>query len=127
MFKWVAIGISVLLLAFFAFCYVSRVSERYCGMVEGRSILKSAELDLAKNGHCTAPNSGWSYGYWLSSNVVSIGGTQYQCFITTTNHWMHGEGALAVTTNHELIWLDSKRPPKLIAPDYRPPIFPPRF
>ena len=127
MFKWVAIGISVLLLAFFAFCYVSRVSERCYGLIEGRMALKSAAMDIAEHGHFSYPNYGSSYGYWLSSNIVSIGGTQYQCFITMTNHWMQDEGALAMTANHEFIWLDSKRPPKIIGTNYRPPIFPPRF
>ncbi len=127
MFKWVAISISVLILAFCVFGYVSRVSERCYGLIEGRMLLKSAAMDIAEHGHFTFPNYGSSYGVWFSSNVVSIGGTQYQCFITTTNHWFQDEGALAITTNHEFIWLDSKRPPKLIAPDYRPPIFPPRF
>ena len=127
MFKWVAIGICVLLLAFFAFCYVSRVSERRWGIIEGRRLLKSAEMDIAMHGHFTVRNYGSSYGYWLSSNVVSIGGTQYQCFITTTNHWFQDEGALALTTNHKFVWLDRKHPPKLIGTNYKPPIFPPRF
>jgi hypothetical protein len=89
--------------------------------------LKSAAMDISEHGQFTVPNYGSSYGYWLSSNVVSISGAQYQCFITTTNHWFQDEGALAMTANHEFIWLDSKRPPKIIGPNYRPPIFPPQF
>jgi hypothetical protein len=127
MFKWVAIVISVLVFAFCAFCYVSRVSERCYGLIEGRMTLKSAAMDIAGHDHFTYSNYGSSYGVWLSSNTVSIGGIQYRCFLVTTNHWFLDEGALAMTTNHEVIWLDSKRPPKLIDANYRPPMFPPRF
>ena len=127
MFKWVAIGISVLLLAFFGFCYVSRVSERCYGLTDGRMALKSAAMEIAEQGHLTGITHGSSFRVWASSNTVSIGGTQYECFLTTTNHWFQDEGALAMTTNHEFIWLDSKRPPMLIDTNYRPPLFPPRF
>ena len=123
--KWIVIGIAVLVLGFVWFCYVSRVSERRWGVIEGKMLLKSAELDFAEHGYVT--NYGKSVRVWPSSNVVSISGTQYQCFLVMTNHWFQDEGALAMTTNHEFIWLDSKRPPKLIGENYKPPIFPPRF
>lgn len=115
-----------LALGFGWFCYISRVSERRWGLVEGRRALKSAAMDFAEHGYLRTTN-GWNKGVWLSSNSVSISGTQYQCQFITTNHWLCDEGALALTTNGELIWLDSKLPPKLVGADYRPPIFPSRF
>jgi hypothetical protein len=125
MFKRIAIVFLVLLFAFGGFGYLSRVSERRWGLIEGQMLFKSAELEVTEYGYVT--NHGAESRVWLSSNVVSIGGTQYQCFLETTNHWFQDEGILAVTTNHELIWLDSKRPPKIIPANYVPPIFPPRF
>ena len=125
--KWIAI---IFLLVFFlgmvAVSYLYGVGLRNAGIIEGRLFLKMAAKDYAEYGYVTNYGSR-DYQVWLSTNVVSIGGTQYQCFITTTNHWFQDEGALAMTTNHEFIWLDSKRPPMLIATNYRPPIFPPRF
>ena len=88
--------------------------------------LKMAAKDYAEYGYVTNYRAS-SYQVWLSTNIVSIGGTQYQCFITTTNGKFYGEGSLAMTTNQVFIWLDSKRPPKLIGANYRAPIFPPRF
>lgn len=73
------------------------------------------------------PDHGSGYKVWLSSNVVDISGKQYWCFITTTNNLFVGEGALAITTNQEFIWLDKIRPPKLIGTNYKAPMFPPRF
>jgi len=84
-------------------------------------------MEIAETGHFISITHGSNFRVWLSSNVVSIGGTQYQCFLTTTNHWFQDEGALAMTTNREFIWLDCKRPPKIIGPNYKPPIFPPQF
>jgi hypothetical protein len=88
--------------------------------------LKMAAKDYAEHGYVTNYGAR-SYQVWLSTNVVSIGGTQYQCFITTTNSKFYDEGSLAVTTNRVFIWLDSKRPPKIIGTNYRAPIFPQRF
>ena len=124
--KLIIASILVLALGIGCFCYISRVSERLWGVAEGRRALKSAALDFAEHGYLRT-NDGWNKGVWISSNTVSIGGTQYQCLLITTNHWFRDEGALAMTTNGELIWLDTRLPPKLIGTDYRPPIFPPRF
>jgi len=92
--------------------------------------LKMAAKDYAEHGYVTNYGAK-SYQVWLSTNVVSIGGTQYQCFITTTNGKFYDEGgcegSLAMTTNQVFIWLDSKRPPKIICTNYRASIFPPRF
>ena len=126
MLKWVAIVFLVLFLGLCAVAYLYSVALRNAGIIEGRMFLKMAAKDFAEHGYVT------NYGarscqVWLSSNVVTIGSTQYQCFITTTNAKFYDEGSLAMTTNQTFIWLDSKRPPKIIGTNYRAPIFPPRF
>jgi len=126
MLKWGGIVCLILFLGLCAVAYLYSVALRNAGIIEGRMDLKMAAKDYAEHGSVT--NYGTkSYQVWLSSNLVSIGGTQYQCFITTTNGKFYGEGSLAMTTNQVFIWLESKRPPKIIGPNYRAPIFPPRF
>jgi hypothetical protein len=72
-----------------------------------------AYKDYALHGYVT--NYGASgYQVWLSTNVATIGGTQYQCFITVRDSKLSDEGTLAMTTNQVFIWLDAKRPPKII-------------
>jgi hypothetical protein len=71
------------------------------------------------------PTSG--YRVWLSTNVVTIGGTQYQCFAEVGGGWGYDGGTLAMTTNQIFIWLDTERPPKIITNGYRPSVFGGRF
>lgn len=47
---------------------------------------------------------------WLSSNAVTIGNTQYQCFMEMS----HGGGTLAITTNLTCIWLGPNGDSKII-------------
>ena len=126
MLKWVAIVILILFLGLCAVAYLYGVALRNAAIIEGRTDLKLAAKDYADHGYVTN-NGARSYQVWLSTNVVSIGGTQYQCFVTTTNDKFYGEGSLAMTTNPVFVWLDSTRPPKIIGTNYRAPIFPPRF
>lgn len=126
MLKWIGIVLLFLFLGLCTVAYLYGVALRNAGIIEGKMSLKMAAKDYAENGYVT--NYGVrTYQVWLSTNIVGIGGTQYQCFITTTNGKFYGEGSLAMTTNQVSIWLDSKRPPKLIGINYRAPIFPPRF
>jgi hypothetical protein len=125
MLKWVGIVFLILFLGLCTIAYLYSVALRNAGIIEGRMDLKMAAKDYVEHGYVT--NYGASYRVWLSTNVVSIGDTQYQCFITTTNGKFYDEGSLAMTTNQIFIWLDSKRPPKIIGTNYRAPIFPPRF
>lgn len=126
MLKWLGIVLLILFLGLCTVAYLYGVSLRNAGIVEGKWSLKMAAKDYAEHGYVTN-HGAKSYQVWLSTNVVRIGGTQYQCFITTTNGKFYGEGSLAMTTNQMFVWLDSKRPPKLIGTNYRAPIFPPRF
>ena len=125
MLKWVVTAFIGLLLVYGTIGYFYSVALRNSAIIEGRMDLKMAGKDFAEHGYVT--NYGSRYRVWLSTNVVSISGTQYQCFITTTNDRFYKEGSLAMTTNQEFIWLDSKRPPKIIGKNYRAQIFPPRF
>ena len=125
MLKWVTIVFIALLLALCTVSYLYGVALRNAGIIEGKMALKMAAKDYAEHGYVT--NYGTSYRVWFSTDVVSIGGTNYQCFISTTNGKFYGEGSLVMTTNQTFIWLDSKRPPKIIGTNYRAPIFPPSF
>lgn len=124
----VTIGAILLLplLAILTGAYLYGVSLRNVGIIMGRSHLKQAYKEYTEHGYVTN-YGGSSYQVWLSSNMVNIGGTQYQTFITVRDHKFFDEGTLAMTTNHVLIWLDAKRQPKIIDTNYRAPIFPPRF
>jgi hypothetical protein len=126
MLKWVPIVFLVLFLGLCAVAYLYSVSLRDAGIIEGRMFLKMAAKDYAEHGYVTNYGAK-SYQVWLSTNFVSIDSTQYQCFITTTNAKFCDEGSLAMTTNQTFIWLDNKRPPKIIGTNYRAPIFPSRF
>lgn len=126
MLKWIALSFLVLFLGLCAIAYLYSVSLRNAAIIEGRNALLVAAKDYAEHGYVTNYGSR-GYQVWLSANFVRIGGTQYQCYITTTNGKFGDEGSLAMTTNHIFIWLDSKRPPKIIGTNYRAPIFPPRF
>jgi hypothetical protein len=126
MLKWVSIVFLILFLGLCTVAYLYSISLRQAGIIEGRLFLKMAAKDFAEHGYVTNYGSS-GYQVWLSSNIVSIGGTQYQCFITTTNAKFYDEGSLAMTTNQIFVWLDNERPPKIITTNYRVPIFPPHF
>jgi hypothetical protein len=126
MLKWVAAIIIVLFLGLCAVSYLYGVSLRNAGIIMGRGSLKMAYKDYLEHGYVTNYGAS-SYQVWLSTNVVTIGGTQYQCFITVRDAKFYDQGTLAMTTNQVFIWLDAKRPPKIIDASYRAPLFPPRF
>jgi hypothetical protein len=127
--KWVITIFSAIVLVFFlglcAVSYLYGISLRNAGMMQARGSLKQALKDYQEHGYVT--NYGNSHQVWLSTNVVTIEGTQYQCFITVREAKFYDEGVLAVTTNQVFIWLDAERPPKIIEANYRAPFFPPRF
>ena len=124
--KWVAIVFLILFPGLCTIAYLYSVALRNAGIIEGRWTLKMAAKDYAEHGYVTNYGSRHA-AVWLSTNVANIGGTQYQCFITTHNDKFYDEGSLAVTTNQVFIWLDSRRPPKIISTNYRAPLFAPRF
>lgn len=126
--KWivglgVALGIPFALLLTGSYLY--GISLRNAAMIEGRGALKLALQDYAKFGYVT--NYGSHDKVWLSTNVVTISGTQYTCFAEADVFKFYKEGTLAVTTNQVFIWLDKSRAPKIITNGYRAPFFPPRF
>jgi hypothetical protein len=126
MFKWIISIVLLLLVGLFAGGYLYGVSLRQAGIIQGRNALKIAAKDFRELGYVT---NVWSSScrFWLSTNVVTIGGTQYQCYAEVGGGKFYDEGTLAITTNEIFIWLDAKRPPKIIEANYRAPLFPPRF
>jgi hypothetical protein len=126
MLKWVGMVFLVLFLGLCTVAYLYTNTLRRVGILDGKADLKMAAKDYAKFGYLTNYGPG-SYQVWHSTNLVTIDGTQYQCFIATTNRRFQGEGSLAMTTNQVFIWLDNKRSPKIIGRNYQAPLFPPRF
>jgi hypothetical protein len=126
MLKWLGIAFLVFFLGLCAVAYLYSVALRTAGIIDGRGCLRMAAKDFAEHGYVTNYGAR-GYQVWLSTNIVTVGGTQYQCFITTTNGKFNDDGALAMTTNQVFIWLDNKRSPKIIGTNYKAPIFPPRF
>ena len=126
MLKWVAAIIIGFILGLCVVSYLYGVSLRNAGIIMARGSLKIAYKDYQEHGYVTNYGSS-GYQVWLSTNVVTIGSTQYPCFITVRDSKFCDEGVLAMTTNRVFIWLDAKRPPKIISASYRAPLFPPRF
>jgi hypothetical protein len=126
MLKWTAIVIALLFLGLCTVSYLYGRSFRHAGILEGKGLLKMAYKDYTERGFVTNYGS-TGYQFWLSTNVVSIGDTQYQCLITLRNSKFYGQGTLTMDSNQVFIWLDSNHPPKIIGAGYRPPLFPPRF
>ena len=101
-------------------------AERHYDIISGKNMLGIAAKDFAEFGYVTNIYSS-SCRFWLSTNTVTIGSTQYQCYAELGGWQFRDEGTLAITTNQTFIWLDSKRPPKIIGPNYRPPFFSSHF
>jgi hypothetical protein len=126
MLKWTAIIVAFLVCAFVAFSLLQGQSLRHASLIDGRNQLSVAYDDYTKSGHITNyPSSG--YRVWLSTNAVTIGGTQYQCFAEVGGGWGYDGGTLSMTTNKVFIWLDTERPPKIITDGYRPAVFSKRY
>src|SRR5687768_9819079 len=113
MLKWILTIVFVIVLGLFSISYLYGVSLRNAGIMVGRNSLKQAYSEYQKSGYVT--NYGATgYQVWLSTNVTTIKGTQYHCFITVRDSKFYDQGVLAITTNQIFIWLDAKRPPKII-------------
>lgn len=122
MLKWVGIIVVLLVAAFVTYSVALGRSLRRASLINGVNQLRVAQDDFAKRGHITNyPTSG--YRVWLSTNTVTVGGTQYQCFAEVSGGWGWEGGTLAMTTNQTLIWLDTRKPPMIITLSHRPPIF----
>jgi len=94
---------------------------RHASLINGVNQLRVAQADYRERGHITNYTS--SFRVSLSTNVVTISGTQYQCFAEVTGGWGWDGGTLAMTTNQTLIWLDTRKPAKIITLSDRPPLF----
>lgn len=127
MLKWIVAISPLFILGLCALRYVYGISLHNAGIVQARFNLKMAYKDYLGHGYVTNNWRSSGYQVWLSTNIATIGGTQYQCFITARDSKFYDEGTLAMTTNQVFIWLDAKRAPKIIDSSYRSPIFPPRF
>ena len=124
--KFFAIVILVLIVGVWGTAYLYSINLRTVGIIDGKMYLRMAAKHFSEHGYVTNYGAR-SYQVWLDTNRVTIAGTQYQCSITTTNDKFYGEGCLSLTSNQLFIWIDAKRPAKLIGPNYRAQIFPPRF
>jgi hypothetical protein len=113
--KWIAAVILAFFLGLLLISYLYGVSLRNAGIIMARNGLKQAKKDYEEHGYVTNYGSS-GYQVWLSSNIVTIGATQYQCFITVRDARFGDEGVLAMTTNDVLIWLDAKRQPRWYRP-----------
>ena len=107
--------------AFITFSVAQGRSLRRASLINGANQLRVAQADYEKHGYVTNyPTSGLQV--WLSTNIVTIGGTQYRCFAEVSGGWGWNNGTLAMTTNQTLVWLDARKPPKIITLNHRPPI-----
>jgi hypothetical protein len=101
----------VLFVAFLMFLPSMHRVDRRIGMIGGAEMLLWAYDGYTNSGVLTN-----SSGVWLSSNTVTISGTQYQCLLETRPPRIESEGTLAMTSNRIFIWLPSNAPPKIIRP-----------
>jgi hypothetical protein len=86
---------------------------RRVAITEGKSLLKAAYRDYLQRGYVT--NGNRNYHVWQPTNaLITIAGRQYECVLAIRVGKAYGSGALAMTTNYTFIWLDDKRPPKII-------------
>lgn len=123
--KWIAILIGVVLLALFVTYSLSyRRSLWSFGVQVGRFNLQLAYTNYLATGKIEPNGNAKPY---LFTNVVSVGGTQYQCAVAIEMSYFQGDGFLAMTTNQQFIFLDKKRGPLMIPASgyYRARLFPP--
>lgn len=96
-------------------------AQRGVAMADGRVVLG---YDYGHPANIWYSTNAWSaYHVWLSSNTVTIGGTEYHCFLEMRSQLLGRHGTLAITSNRTFIWLGDNAPPKIIPLDYKPPLF----
>jgi hypothetical protein len=126
MMKWTATFVALVVSGFVVFSLLQGRTLRHASLIDGMNQLRVAYSDYAERGYVTNyPTSG--YRVWLSTNVVTTGGTQYQCFAEVSGGWGYDGGTLAMTTNRVFIWLDTKRSAKIISIGDMPPLFSGRY
>jgi hypothetical protein len=122
MLKWVASIIFLFICAFVLFAVLHGVSLRRASLINGMNGLRVAYSDYQERGYVTNYST-TGYRVWLSTNVVMIGGAEYHCFAEVGDAWGYDGGTLAMTTNQIFIWLDTRRPPKIVTSGHQPPLF----
>jgi hypothetical protein len=122
MFKFATIVLVILAAAFVMFSIAHGRSLRHASLINGVNQLRVAQRDYAERGYITnSPTSGFRVS--VSTNVITVGSTQYHCFFAVTGGWGWEGGTLTMTTNQTLIWIDTRMPAKIITLGYRPPFF----
>jgi hypothetical protein len=121
MFKWIATIVLVLILCLGALCLLSGQADRNAYMKQHMDMLKIAADDFARYGVVTNVSSNTDR-FWLSTNIVAVGGTQYHCYAEVGGGQFGEEGTLAITTNQVFIWLGNNSTPKRIEAGYRSPL-----
>jgi hypothetical protein len=122
--KFLVICATIGLLLFFGLLFLLPFfhrDERRVSIIAGEQALVWAYNDYTNSGVVT--NDSRTYQVWLSSNKLSIGGTQYQCLLELRSDRLADDGTLAMTTNRTFIWLDRNGPAKIIPAGYKPPLF----
>ena len=123
--KGIAITLGLCFMALFTLSYLYGVSLRAAGLIEGRGALRMAYKHYISHGYVT--NVGNSYDVWMTTNTVTIGGTNYPLLLSVWVPKFHDQGVLSLATNDVFVWQDKSRGAKLIPHGYRPPIFPPVY
>ena len=129
MLKKTVIITAIVLAAIFAFLIFFSLSYgqslRRSSVMLGRSFLKQAQQQLVQTGR-VEPNGSWRP--FVFTNQVTVDGVAYQCSVATALAPFDDEGVLAMTTNETFIWVDKRRPPKIVPTSgYRPHFFPESF
>ena len=121
MLKWITVVVLFACMCLASLLFLNGQADRDAYIKQHKYMLKIAAEDFAKHGCVT---NVWSSDdrFWLSTNVVTIGGTQYYCYAEVGGGQFGDEGTLAVTTNQVYIWLGTNRPPKLIDAQYKSPL-----
>jgi len=113
------LGTLVALLVFYA--AAQGQSFRLSRVMLGRSVLKQAQQQLADTGR-VEPNGSWRP--FVFTNDVTVDGVTHRCSVATPLAGFEDAGLFAMTTNEIFIWLDKRRPPKIIpSSGYRPRFF----
>ncbi len=122
MLKWAFIILALFAAAFVTYSVALGQSLRRASLIGGVNQLRVALDNFTKHGHITNyPTSGFQVTH--STNVVIIGGTQYQCFAAVSGGWGWDGGTLATTTNQTIIWMHARQPAKIVTLSHRPPLF----
>jgi hypothetical protein len=119
---------AIVLLVFVGLCavvYLYGISLRKAELIMGKASLQMAYKHYLEHGYPT--NFGNHYQIFMASNVVSVGGTNFRCFLTLRDGRFGDQGVLSMTTNEIFVWQDARGGAKVIPPGYRPPLFPPSF